>query len=586
MGQKVNPISLRLEKTNRHFDSCWYDDYNYTDLLLQDLKIKNYLKTVLNQISYPEGRLLIENLPKKTNINLFYYNPTNSRRKKNIRFQLQNFKENKIKEYTYKDKTKGFAEKNKDSFFSFPEQTYWTDKKSGAFTLAQQGIEGIQGLEEWKNGPSNLDFYNKNIVSLKKKGQDVTLLNEKKTSQLRDTKKPLHSLSDLFLSFQQSIPCIPSKTQVTKKEEIERKENQKKGYTEGLQGVSFYTKTKEFPSKIKEIKNIKSLYLNEKDSKSKTDLSLISPLSLVKAKNTKNICLKGYKEQGIEEHYYQTKSLSLNFPYFFHPFHNTLSYKDKKYKVENNINGKILEFVLSRQGIRRNKLVEKRDIGKKWIVERFFVRYLLAQFYCKFLQNKALYNQESVYTLYKFHMFFQENSRNSLTDKGDIRDTSISAKQINKIKIPERIKTTKNNKHFPSGLYSSNRVYKYHLESFLSKQYQTFFNINFFRSLTEKQGAFFLVQEIIYYLERKMPFRRIKTQILREIPHYKRIKGIRITCSGRVGGRSKKAQRSKTQSVKIGQTSLGVFSSKIDFACKSAYTRFGLIGVKVWICYQ
>ena len=57
MGQKVNPISLRLEKTNRHFDSCWYDDYNYTELLLQDLKIKNYFKTVLNQINYPEGRI-------------------------------------------------------------------------------------------------------------------------------------------------------------------------------------------------------------------------------------------------------------------------------------------------------------------------------------------------------------------------------------------------------------------------------------------------------------------------------------------------------------------------------------------------
>jgi len=124
------------------------------------------------------------------------------------------------------------------------------------------------------------------------------------------------------------------------------------------------------------------------------------------------------------------------------------------------------------------------------------------------------------------------------------------------------------------------------LESFLYNSENNFFNINFFRALTEKQSALFLVQEIIHYLERKVPFRRIKTQILREIPRYKRIKGIRITCSGRVGGRSKKAQRSKTQSAKIGQTSLGVFSSKIDFACRSAYTRFGLIGVKVWICYQ
>ena len=129
MGQKVNPISLRLEKTNRHFDSCWYDDYNYTDLFLQDLKIKNYLKVVLNQITYPEGRVSIENLPKKTNINLFYHNPTFYRQKKNIRFQLQNFKEKK---------TKTFAEKNKYSVFCFPEQKYWTDKKSCSFPLAQQ----------------------------------------------------------------------------------------------------------------------------------------------------------------------------------------------------------------------------------------------------------------------------------------------------------------------------------------------------------------------------------------------------------------------------------------------------------------
>ena len=136
------------------------------------------------------------------------------------------------------------------------------------------------------------------------------------------------------------------------------------------------------------------------------------------------------------------------------------------------------------------------------------------------------------------------------------------------------------------GLYTSNLVYKSHLESFLSTQYNSFFNLHLFRTLIEMQGALFLVQEIIYYLERKIPFRRIKTQILKEIPRYKQIKGVRMSCSGRVGGRSKKAQRSKTQSVKIGQTPLGVFSSQIDFASKSALTRFGLIGVKVWVCYR
>ena len=312
----------------------------------------------------------------------------------------------------------------------------------------------------------------------------------------------------------------------------------------------------------------------------------------------------------------------------------TISYKEG----DNDINKFLLQFVSNNNKIDSNKSVGKQNMEKKWVVERFFVRYLLAQLYGKFLQNKSVYSQENLRTLYQFRMFFPEKNNIQKTistinfKKPSIhpKDRSLLGKQdiTKKVQIKESkvLKKSdlcipclyknkgKDNKEeecshnqpitslqkiitvLPSirgskkrvlpGLYSSNRVYKSHLESFLSNQYNSFFNLHLFRTLIEKQGALFLVQEIVYYLERKMPFRRIKTQILREIPHYKHIKGVRITCSGRVGGRSKKAQRSKTQSVKIGQTPLGVFSSKIDFASKSALTRFGLIGVKVWICYQ
>ena len=218
-----------------------------------------------------------------------------------------------------------------------------------------------------------------------------------------------------------------------------------------------------------------------------------------------------------------------------------------------------------------------------------------------------MYSQENLRTLYQFRLFFQEKNKKQSIEERDSKkpickklpkygslsgkqDIVISSKVQRKDNIPKSL--TKYNNFFASktnkvkGLYSSNLVYKSHLESFLSKQYNSFFNLHLFRTLMEMQGALFLVQEIIYYLERKIPFRRIKTQILKEIPRYKHIKGVRMSCSGRVGGRSKKAQRSKTQSVKIGQTPLGVFSSKIDFASKSALTRFGLIGVKVWVCYR
>ena len=71
MGQKVNPISLRLQQTNRNFDSCWFNDHNYTHLLNRDIKIQSYINLVLKQLKYPSARFFIQNLPNKIKINVF-----------------------------------------------------------------------------------------------------------------------------------------------------------------------------------------------------------------------------------------------------------------------------------------------------------------------------------------------------------------------------------------------------------------------------------------------------------------------------------------------------------------------------------
>jgi len=593
MGQKVNPISLRLQKTNRHFDSCWYDDYNYTDLLLRDLKIKNYFKIVLNQIAYPEGRILLENLPKKSNINLFYCNPSNSRRKKKIRFQLQDYKDNKKSK---KDKKNFFGK----SFFSFPEQKYWNQEKNRTFTLAQQGLEG------WKNTlTAPLHLYKKNVQLDGSSFPKVEKSVYQEGPFLLQSRKPLYCLSDLTIIKKTVIDTekgcttlLPSKKIIADRGMLPKGDqlaysvfptNKAKHNNQEIQ-----KKTKEY-SKIKEIIEI--------------HLGIDKQGVLLNPSVDKNLVVKGkvfsYKQA--------------------HPLPLCKRYTGSTSGIgDNNVNKFLLQFVLNNRDC--NKSIGKQDTHKKWVVERFFVRYLLAQLYGKFLQNKSVYSQENLRTLYQFKIFFQEKKKKQkpIIDYRDLKKGTQTkypsllgkqdiSKKVQKEYSPQK-GITKVNTFSPSkrgrreqltqrkdeellkskilkinllpGLYSSNRVYKSHLESFLSKQYNSFFNLHLFRTLIEKQGALFLVQEIIYYLERKMPFRRIKTQILREIPHYKHIKGVRITCSGRVGGRSKKAQRSKTQSVKIGQTPLTVFSSKIDFASKSAYTRFGLIGVKVWVCYQ
>ena len=57
--------------------------------------------------------------------------------------------------------------------------------------------------------------------------------------------------------------------------------------------------------------------------------------------------------------------------------------------------------------------------------------------------------------------------------------------------------------------------------------------------------------------------------------------GIRIMCSGRLAG----AEMARQFFLKKGKTSLNVFSQKIDFAQSIAHTKYGIIGVKVWISF-
>jgi len=128
--------------------------------------------------------------------------------------------------------------------------------------------------------------------------------------------------------------------------------------------------------------------------------------------------------------------------------------------------------------------------------------------------------------------------------------------------------------------------YKTHLENYISQQYNFHFKFIPFKVNQEWQDAGYFADEIVFLLERRVPFRQLKSKVLNPLLLNPNIRGLRITCSGRVGGKSKKAQRAKRESVKYGQTSLHVFSSKIDFAVRTAHTPLGSTGIKVWICYN
>jgi hypothetical protein len=97
------------------------------------------------------------------------------------------------------------------------------------------------------------------------------------------------------------------------------------------------------------------------------------------------------------------------------------------------------------------------------------------------------------------------------------------------------------------------------------------------------QDASFLADEIVWFLERRVSFRLLKRALARTVENMPNIQGVRVTVSGRVGGRSKKSNRARTETWKYGATPLHVFSREIDYAQRVARTPLGTSGVSVWL---
>jgi small subunit ribosomal protein S3 len=72
MGQKVNPIGFRVG-INRTWDSRWYANRDYANMLHQDLKLRDYLMGRLSQAGI--GRIVIERAAKKARITIHSARP-------------------------------------------------------------------------------------------------------------------------------------------------------------------------------------------------------------------------------------------------------------------------------------------------------------------------------------------------------------------------------------------------------------------------------------------------------------------------------------------------------------------------------
>lgn len=103
-------------------------------------------------------------------------------------------------------------------------------------------------------------------------------------------------------------------------------------------------------------------------------------------------------------------------------------------------------------------------------------------------------------------------------------------------------------------------------------------NVNVYEIQKPDLDATLVAQSIKQQLQRRVSFRRaMKKAISSAIKGG--AKGIKISCSGRLGG----ADMSRTERYREGRVPLHTLRADIDYGTAEALTTYGLIGVKVWI---
>jgi len=94
-----------------------------------------------------------------------------------------------------------------------------------------------------------------------------------------------------------------------------------------------------------------------------------------------------------------------------------------------------------------------------------------------------------------------------------------------------------------------------------------------------EENAMVIAQSVAEQLEKRIPFRRVLKTTIERMTENKKIDGIKIEISGRLGG----ADMSRREWSAKGNLPLHTLRADIDFAKAVASTTFGVIGVKVWV---
>jgi ribosomal protein S3 len=634
MGQKINPISLRLQQTNKHFTSSWYSDFFYTDILKKDIYLQIYLNSLLKQLDHTSGFFFIKNTTKNIKIYLFSCNPKKSREERCFAFRLP-FYQNKVlpkspshgfqkrMKKTTRGENNSFLQKQGFSFledkksFEFITQSKRYKKKAQSlvpnekvvFNRAKQkqlvkpafsrclSVSGnLSKTPDFRTHSLTMNpFLKLHSIQNKKQATLFYFFTENKTKKTWNLEKriqtPSHQGFDFFwLNLPQYsqlllrfflFSCSLS-SYIVKHSNLAKNRVFQKTNPESVNTLFFLHDEKQaFKNILHKLKRFtcftkKSLfffaivYINAflvffKEQKKKALLRRINTvLRILNKKPTFRL-----KKQRL-----QLGSLSLTSRFSEKMIKNSQISSEGFFHLETGVSDESLKKRF--QCFPIDSVVENTQKSKNIFQPA---------------ENKVSKNLDSLET--PEHFSFKNLKKPGIGEKSLVGGVGLKKEVLQPSKNTIFSSFFRNEKTNFSKLTKNyyllkKSTIKNHIDSVLTTSLKCSVNTSFFQIFKDTQRADFLASELVYYLQKRIPFRVLKNRIIKEVEGEKNlgIQGIRISCSGRLGGKSKKAQKAKIQTFKYGQTSLHVFSSKIDFAQKDAYTPFGKIGIKVWICYK
>ena len=87
-----------------------------------------------------------------------------------------------------------------------------------------------------------------------------------------------------------------------------------------------------------------------------------------------------------------------------------------------------------------------------------------------------------------------------------------------------------------------------------------------------------VAQNVAFQLEKRVAFRRAMKRSIDQAM-LSGAKGIKISCSGRLGG----AEMSRREKYQVGKLPLHTFRADIDYGFAESMTTYGILGIKAWV---